>query len=132
MNQPTKLGYVIAYVADVKITMAFYERAFGLKQRFLHESGQYGEMETGGTALAFAQQESSPTAGAFRPIRKDEPAPPMEIAFVVLDVAAAYKTATQAGATSVSEPAQKPWGQIVSYVRDCNGFLVEICSEISK
>jgi predicted enzyme related to lactoylglutathione lyase len=33
-------------------------------------------------------------------------------------------------AKSVSPPTQKPWGQTVSYVRDNNGFLIEICSEI--
>ena len=48
-----KLGYVIVYVADVAATVAFYERAFSLKRRFVHESGQYAEMETGATALAF-------------------------------------------------------------------------------
>lgn len=33
-----KLGYTIVYVADVPTTIDFYERAFGLKRRFLHES----------------------------------------------------------------------------------------------
>ncbi len=33
-------------------TVEFYERAFGLSRRFLHESGSYAEMETGATALA--------------------------------------------------------------------------------
>jgi len=28
----------------------------------------------------------------------------------------------------VSEPETKPWGQTVAYVRDRNGFLVELCS----
>ena len=35
----------------------FYERAFGLERRLLHESGQYAELETGATALAFASHE---------------------------------------------------------------------------
>lgn len=30
----------------------------------------------------------------------------------------------------VKEPQQKPWYQMVGYVRDLNGFLVEICTEI--
>jgi lactoylglutathione lyase len=34
------------------------------------------------------------------------------------------------GATEVKPPETKPWGQIVVYVRDLNGFLVEICSEM--
>lgn len=31
-------------------------------------------------------------------------------------------------AISVVKLTQKPWGQIVSYVKDNNGCLVEICS----
>ncbi len=49
-----KFSYTILYVKDVAQSAAFYEKAFGLKQRFMHESGQYAEMETGGTSLAFA------------------------------------------------------------------------------
>jgi uncharacterized glyoxalase superfamily protein PhnB len=33
-----------------------------------------------------------------------------------------------AGAVEVKRPTQKPWGQSVGYVRDPNGFLVEICT----
>ena len=32
------------------------------------------------------------------------------------------------GAISHVEPQVKPWGQTVAYVRDLNGFLVELCS----
>ena len=28
----------------------------------------------------------------------------------------------------LSEPATKPWGQTVAYLRDNSGFLVEICT----
>ena len=40
----------------------------------------------------------------------------------------AYDTAVAAGAKSVSKPEKKPWGQTVAYVRDNNGFLVELCT----
>ena len=48
-------AYTLVYVADVAASLAFFERAFGLKTRFLHESGAYGEVDTGasGTTLAF-------------------------------------------------------------------------------
>jgi hypothetical protein len=32
----------------------------------------------------------------------------------------------------VKAPETKPWGQIVAYVRDNNGCIVEICSPIEK
>lgn len=52
-----KFGYTILYVKEVEQTVEFYERAFGLKRRFVHESKQYAEMETGVTALSFASNE---------------------------------------------------------------------------
>ncbi|WP_345788921.1 VOC family protein [Legionella gresilensis] len=38
-----KFGYTIIYVTDVKSSLAFFEKAFGFKIRFLHESDCYGE-----------------------------------------------------------------------------------------
>jgi uncharacterized glyoxalase superfamily protein PhnB len=46
------------------------------------------------------------------------------------NVKKAFAKAVKAGAVAVSQPTKKPWGQIVSYVRDCNGVLVEICSSM--
>jgi lactoylglutathione lyase len=127
-----KLGYVIIYVPDVLATVDFYERAFGLKRRFVHESQQYAEMETGATALAFVDetfvQESVSDFARNRPIA--QPAG-IEVALVADDVALAHAVALHAGATEQLAPKQKPWGQTVSYVRDLNGCLVEICSPMS-
>jgi lactoylglutathione lyase len=76
-----RLGYVIQYVPDVAATVAFYEAAFGLERRFLHESGTYAEMETGATALAFAS-EALPEGGGvrFRRTRPDGEPPGAESA----------------------------------------------------
>ena len=49
-----QFGYTIIYVPDVAASLAFFERAFGFSPRFLHESGTYGELDTGATTLAFA------------------------------------------------------------------------------
>lgn len=125
-----QFAYTIIYVKEVAQTVAFYEKAFGLTQRFVAESGDYAEMETGATALAFASvalaQSNLPQA-----IQLNSPqAPPagIEIAFTTPDVPAAYARAVQAGATPLAEPKTKPWGQVVSYVRDLEGVLVEIAS----
>lgn len=47
-----RFGYTILYVDDVTATLAFYDRAFGLKARMVDENG-YAELDTGGTVLAF-------------------------------------------------------------------------------
>ena len=126
-----RLGYVIIYVPDLEATVAFYERAFGIARRFIHESG-YAEMETGATALAFASEALGQANGmTYRPNRVRDDAAGAEAAFVTADVAVAFGKAVAAGALAFKEPVQKPWGQTVAYVRDNNGFLVEICSPIS-
>jgi len=88
-------------------------------------------METGPTALAFAEESSSPTAGAFTPNRPASPAAGVEVALVVTDVEASFLQALAAGAVAVALPTRKPWGQTVAYVRDRDGILVELCSEVA-
>ena len=39
-----KFGYTIVYVPKVADSLQFFEKAFGLEQKFLHESGDYGEL----------------------------------------------------------------------------------------
>ncbi len=128
-----KLGYVILYVPDVPAAVAFYEKAFGLQRRFLHESGQYAELETGATALAFASEELAKDNGlTVRFNRPKEDAAAVEVALVTPDVEAAFERAVKAGAQAAQPPKQKPWGQTVAYVRDLDGMLVELCTPMAS
>jgi uncharacterized glyoxalase superfamily protein PhnB len=126
-----RFGYTIIYVADVEAAIAFYERAFGFSRRFIADDGTYGELESGETTLSFASHD---LASGFLPsYRRNDPAEPpagIEIGFVTDDVPAAWDAALAAGATAVSAPQTKPWGQTVSYVRDPEGMLVEICTPV--
>ncbi|MEE9427830.1 MAG: VOC family protein [Paracoccaceae bacterium] len=126
-----QLGYVIHYVENVDETLGFYERAFGCTRKFLHEVGDYGELDTGATTLAFAGIAMLQDAGKS-PARADPKAPVSEIAFVTDDVAAAFAKAVENGAGAMQEPTRMPWGQTVSFVSDMNGFLVEICSPVGQ
>jgi lactoylglutathione lyase len=127
-----RFAYTIAYVRDVERSVAFYEQAFSLQRRFVDESGQYAEMETGETTLAFASNElgASNLPSGFQMNDPAEPPAGVEIAFLTEDVNAAFHIALEAGATSVAEPITKPWGQTVAYVRDRDGMLVEIGSQM--
>ena len=128
-----KLGYTIIYVADVLATVDFYERAFGLARRFVHESNLYAEMDTGETVLSFAGEPMADMNGlTICPNRAETLAAGFEIALVSDDPHGAFATAVAAGASAVKLPAQKPWGQVVGYVRDLNGCLVEICSPVAS
>lgn len=127
-----KLGYTILYVPDVAKSLSFFEAAFGLKRRFLHESGAYGELETGETTLSFAAHELGDTNFPGGHVRANESAKPLgvEIALVTDDVPSAHQRAIEHGASELSAPAQKPWGQTVSYVRAPDGTLIELCTPI--
>jgi lactoylglutathione lyase len=125
-----RFGYTILYVSDVEASLAFYETALGQRRRFVHESGQYAELETGATALAFAAHElaAANVPGLYRPERRTSPQPTFEVCFVTDDVQGAFDRAVAAGARPVTAPQTKPWGQDVAYVRDPDGNLVEIAS----
>jgi lactoylglutathione lyase len=127
-----KLGYAIVYVSDVPASLAFFEKAFGLVRRFLHESGTYGELETGATTLSFAAHEIARHNLGHDYVAADASAKPlgMEIGLVTEDVSAACERAVQAGATLLTPPTIKPWGQTVAYVRTPDGTLVELCTAI--
>ncbi len=116
------------YVEDVPKTASFYERAFGIETAFLHESGDYAEMETGKTRLGFVALALAKENAEFEIVRRERPAPGIEVGFVTAEINQAYERALKEGAVSVLAPKMKPWGQWVSYVRDINGFLVEICT----
>jgi len=126
-----KFGYCILYVPDVPAALTFYERAFGFSRKFLHESNSYGELATGATRLSFASEELAASHGAFRPNRLSDDACAMEVAFVTDDVQAAYERAVAAGAHAHKPPSAMPWGQTVGYVRDPNGFLIELCTPVA-
>jgi lactoylglutathione lyase len=128
-----KFGYTIIYVPDVTASLVFFETAFGLPRRFLHESGDYGELETGATTLAFASHELGAMNLPSGFVAANTSVPPLgiEIAFITPLVAAAHAQAIAAGAIEVTAPVSKPWGQIVSYVRCPDGTLVELCSPVN-
>jgi catechol 2,3-dioxygenase-like lactoylglutathione lyase family enzyme len=121
--------YTILYVNDVSASMDFFEQAFGFERGFLHEAGDYGELITGDTKLAFSSRELMRQLGK-NPVPPRSDAPTFEIAFETNDVVAAVKRATDAGATLIQGAREEPWGQTTSYVADPNGYLIEICSAV--
>ena len=125
-----RFGYTILYVSDVAASLDFYERALGQRRRFVHESGQYAELDTGPTALALASHElaAANVPGLYRPERRAGAQPTFEVCFVTDDVQGAFDRATGAGAEEVTPPQTKPWGQDVAYIRDLDGNLVELAS----
>lgn len=126
-----KFKYTIIYVENVTKTIGFYVNAFGLKQKMIHESGDYGELDTGLTTLSFSSFELMKQLGK-NPSKPIGNSPEFEIAFETDDVQHALSVALKADAKLVQKPEVMPWGQTTAYVTDINGFLIEICTPIVK
>ncbi|MEM1121227.1 MAG: VOC family protein [Bacteroidota bacterium] len=125
-----KFAYTILYVEDVSATIAFYESAFGFTKKFITPEGDYGELLTGETTISFANLElanSNFTGGFLKGTSEQKPFG-IELAFTTENIEADFAQAKNAGAVEVSPVKQKPWGQKVGYLRDNNGFLIEICT----
>lgn len=129
-----KFAYTIIYVPDVAASLSFFENAFGMSRKFLHESGMYGELNTGATTLAFAAHAMGEMHFPAGHVAAHSSAKPlgMEIAFATDDVSAAHAKALAAGALELAAPEEKPWGQVVSYVRCPDGSLVELCTPMGN
>ena len=125
-----KFAYTILYVEDVLKSMDFYQQAFGFSQKLLAPDNSYGEVMSGETTLSFAQLSLAKTNLRDGFIASDLSKQPfgIEIGFTTDDVEGTLKQAVSAGALLIEEPKTKPWGQVVAYVRDLDGFLIEVCS----
>lgn len=125
-------AYTILYVKDVPKSIEFYEKALGFEQKMLTPENDYGEVKSGTTTLAFASIELGESNIKKGFIVSDISNKPfgIELAFTTLDVEGTMKKAIDNGAILLEEAITKPWGQKVGYLKDVNGFLLEICTPI--
>jgi len=129
-----KFGYTILYVQDVSKSVEFYEKAFGFERKFVTPENDYGELFVGETTLSFASitlAKSNLTDGFIESTTSNKPFG-IEIGFVSDNVDETVSIAIKAGAILVEQPKTKPWGQVVAYLRDLDGFLIEICTAVAN
>ena len=126
-------AYTILYVENVPETIAFYVNAFGFKQKFITPEEDYGEIASGSTTLAFGNMELAESNFTHGFVRSSPGTSPFgfELAFTTSDVNYAMESACQHGATVLETAVTKPWGQVVGYLRDPNGFILEVCTPMS-
>ena len=129
-----KYAYTILYVESVTETIEFYEKAFGFSRKFITPENDYAELISGETTLSFASielgnsnfkqgfEQSSPSKKPFG----------IELAFTTENIETDFQTAINNGAIEFESIKEKPWGQKVGYLRDNNGFLIEICTPIKS
>lgn len=126
-------AYTILYVKDVLKLMEFYETVFDFKRKFIAPGNVYGELITGSTTLSFAAVDlakSNLKEGFIQSDVRNKPFA-IEIGFATDQVQQLFDRAVKFGAAVESEPSYKEHGQTVAYVRDPEGFLIEICTPMS-
>jgi lactoylglutathione lyase len=125
-----KFAYTILYVKDVEKSIDFYEKAFGFVRKFVTPDNDYGELLVGETTLSFASITLANTNLSDGFVESNLTNKPfgIEIGFTSENVEEVIKSALSAGGTLLENPKTKPWGQVVAYVRDIDGFLIEICT----
>ncbi|WP_340155233.1 VOC family protein [uncultured Winogradskyella sp.] len=129
-----KYAYTILYVEDVEKTISFYENAFGFQKKFISPESDYGELVSGETTIAFASNSlgNSNFEGGFKKLSINEKPNGIEMAFTSENIEEDFNKAINVGAVKYESIKEKPWGQKVGYLRDINGFLIEICTPIKN
>lgn len=125
-----KFAYTILYVQNVTKSIEFYEKAFGFARKFIAPGSDYGELSVGETTLSFASitmAKSNLKDGFIESSLSEKPFA-IEIGFATENVEEVVKAAENAGAIVIESPKTKPWGQVVAYLRDPDGFLIEVCT----
>jgi predicted enzyme related to lactoylglutathione lyase len=127
-----RLGWVVVYVEDPPAAADFYEATFGLRREFTADDGSYAQLDTGPTKLAFASYALGEKnfAGGVAHASRDGRPPNVEITLVADDVDDAHDRAVAAGAASLAEAQDRPYGQRVAYIRDPFGTLVELAAPL--
>jgi lactoylglutathione lyase len=123
-------GYTILYVTDVTKSIEFYEAAFGFHRKFITPENDYGELISGETTISFVSfaLANSNLKNGFAISKQTDKPFGIELALVTDNVHEIMDKALAFGAMLVEHPIQKPWGQTVGYIRDIDGFLLEICT----
>jgi lactoylglutathione lyase len=129
MTNPTFGSTVIYVEAGVRDVLEFYKAAFGFSIRYYDDNLKFGELETGQTSIMIASYAAGEymVGTGFQRSASKRPTD-VEIAFLMLDVPAAYARAIAAGATPLREPRTMPWGQVVAYVSSVEGTLIGLLS----
>ena len=121
------VGYVILYVRDLDVSVAFYQNVIGLPFK-LRDAG-YAEFVTGETKFGLLER-----TGASDLIHREptEGGPAGEVLFLVDDVDAEAERLRGLGVEFLTGPVDRSWGHRTLHLLDPDGFVVELAQEIPR
>ena len=128
--QLTLPDYVILIVADLDRTLQFYTEVLGL--RLAHRAGDYAQLATGATRLGFYSRDAMAKTLGLPLEAPAAHAPGFEIGFKVDNVDAVFTDLVKRGATPVTPPVTRTWGQRTAYIRDPDGHLIELAQQLER
>ncbi len=122
-----RAGAILA-VAEVEPSVAFYRDLLGFAVEALYDDPPYATLSRAGMRLSLAEQghpaEDRPGVAMVAP-----PDPSRAAVVLVLEVAdclAVHERLAAAGADVLAPPYSPPWGGHRFFVRDPDGYLVEV------
>ena len=130
MTETARLGWVIVYVPDVEAAIAFYEQSFGLERSFvargrgLRRARHRRRPSSRSRPRRWATPTSRAASGARAPTGPSTSSSRSSSTTPRRPSRAPSRTARPRSRS----PSSKPWGQIVAYVRDPFGTLVELAT----
>ena len=125
------LGYVVLYVDDFAGAMDFYTNKVGLPVRLKAEG--YAEFAVEGAKFAImTRARVAELAGAEHALRPAAGAHEASVTILVDDVDRAHRELSGRGVQFIGAPADRPWGQRTVILRDPEGHLIEIGTNLPR
>ena len=125
------LGYVVLFVEEFDLTLAFYTDKVGLPVRFRAEG--YAELAVEGSRFALLARSRVPElVGSAHAGRPAPGAHEGAVTFLVEDVERAHRELSGRGVPFLGSPQNRPWGQRTAYFHDPEGHLIELATNLPR
>jgi len=129
---PTKISYVLIYVADLERSVKFYREVLGFKVRLQEKI--YVEFETEGTILALSDVKLGEKVvgpeliGSIDGSKRNFSLTLGEVE----NIDATFEELSKKGVEFVNPPTTHPWGQRTAYFKDPEGNILELFTWVKK
>ena len=123
----TRAGVILA-VSSVEASLAFYRDVLGFAIEALYDDPPYATLACAGTRVSLAEQgrPAEDRPGVLMSVPADPSQAAVVLVVEVADCAAVYEELNGKGADFLAPPYSPPWGGQRFFVRDPDGYLVEV------